>query len=123
MKRRKSLIKAQDKYFKSSKGKYQLIKQSGKKREIGVCSVEEFSEWWKNQSDCCFYCGEPFKEKAGHIEKNSLTIDRCNNKAGYFPENMVVCCYRCNQFKGNDLTKEDMIKIGNILKEIRLINK
>lgn len=51
----------------------------------------------------CFYCGAPpANEKKSRFNNGSYFyngIDRVNNNLGYEPDNVVPCCWRCNEAK------------------------
>jgi len=57
----------------------------------------------------CYYC-ESDKE---------LGLDRINNQKGHTRKNTVVCCNLCNMTRGNRFTKEQMKKIGKVIKSFR----
>ncbi len=80
----------------------------------------DFINWYNSQEKVCFYCGRTHEE-ATRIYKikniRRLTIDRIDNKKDYSLENIVLACYFCNKIKGAFFSKEEMIKIGNILKD------
>ena len=70
---------------------------------------EQFEKFIKNN---CFYCGD----KPNHFEKTAggeLTwngIDRVDNSKGYFEENCVTCCGKCNRAK-HTLTFDEFINM------------
>ena len=71
-------------------------------------SFEKFKELRAQKN--CFYCEEPLKK---------VTIDRVDNSIGYLDTNVVASCWYCNNLKSNhNLTKKDLEKILNTLKEI-----
>lgn len=41
-----------------------------------------------------------------------LTVDCKDNNAGYFLDNIVLSCANCNRIKGNTLTFEEMMYVG-----------
>lgn len=63
----------------------------------------------------CYYCGNkvewiPFGKK---VSRSNL--DRKDNDIGYTKNNLVVCCWRCNDAKGNRYTFEEFCNISNLL--------
>lgn len=63
-------------------------------------------DFFKNiTSSNCHYCGIAPKQKAWY--KNAVDtyvyngIDRINNKIGYYKDNVLPCCKRCNHAKAN----------------------
>lgn len=76
-----------------------------------------FEEFHRLRNGRCHYCGiEPFLvalycDKFG-LKTPYTTIDRKDNRQGYFTNNCVSCCFICNRTKGNFLTEEDMLEIG-----------
>jgi hypothetical protein len=65
-------------------------------------------------SSPCIYCGE---------NKENIGCDRADNKLGHTKDNVVPCCHLCNSVKSDKFSKVEMIKIGNIIKEIKQIRK
>ena len=49
-----------------------------------------FSEFKSFEGKSCHYCGD---------ELDSICLDRIDNDLGYFKENIVSCCYKCNSIK------------------------
>ncbi len=54
----------------------------------------------------CIYCG---------TDKN-VGADRLDNSKGHTKENVVPCCFRCNATRNNNFTHEEMLLIGNFIK-------
>lgn len=108
---------------KNPKGIFDCIKQGAKKRNIELMMTQkEFCDWYAVQDRCCFYCkrheDDVVKEKdIIQVMAHRLTIDRCDNNVGYSTGNIVLCCSRCNTVKGNYFTKQEMLLIGNIIRE------
>lgn len=61
----------------------------------------------------CFYCGDKLENRG---------CDRSNNELGHLKNNVVPCCYTCNSVKSNKFTKEEMLKIGKVIKQIKIKN-
>lgn len=67
-------------------------------------------EYYKLISMSCYYCG-------GLIESKGIGLDKINPvKKEYSKQNSVPCCKRCNWIKSNWFTKEQMLKIGKVIK-------
>lgn len=43
----------------------------------------------------CSYCGKDVLQEKGYC------LDRVDSKKGYYPDNVCVCCKRCNMAKGS----------------------
>ncbi len=62
----------------------------------------------------CHYCGRP---PANVMEGYWYSgLDRKDNERGYLVKNVVPCCHPCNSIKGNNLTYDEMLKVGKILR-------
>ena len=109
------------KYKHSEKGIYSTLKCGAKRRNIPMgMTRDEFVEWYKKQKQVCIYCKrsvDEIREKLDFLAKRMkrMTIDRLDNSAGYYFDNMGLCCYRCNAIKGDFFTKDEMLKIGKII--------
>ena len=76
-------------------------------------SYEEFVEFTKINT--CFYCGNRvFWIKHGK-KASAYNLDRIKNSKGYQKDNLIVCCWRCNNLKSNSISHEDFIKIAIFL--------
>ncbi len=74
----------------------------------------------------CHYCGSgivwhPHTKNKGKdiLGSRSYKLDRKDNELGYSKDNCVVCCWECNQLKGNRFTYEEFIQISIFIKELR----
>lgn len=112
------------KYYQTNEGIYYQIKNNAKNRNINfVISKEDFIRWYDKQEKLCHYCGRNLEEIKRDIKtdilhnKNRFSIDRKDNDTGYQLDNIVLCCHKCNTIKSNIFTYEQMIRVGNILKE------
>jgi len=105
------------KYFSSPKGIYRnLIKRGREKVQI---SQQDFIKWYSNQKRNCFYCdiSEILVSKFAKGKMRSrLTIDRIEPKGNYEFGNIVLACGICNFIKSDVFTKEEMLKVGKIIK-------
>lgn len=72
---------------------------------------------YTNISDC-HYCGGSVSwamYSLGDIPTgHRYNLDRKNNTLGYHKDNLVVCCWPCNNAKGSLLSYEEMVAVGNI---------
>lgn len=99
-----------------------------KKSEPSVLGFtrEEFLSWKRAQLRQCFYCGIEEKDIYGVKVINvrtkkvmeSIGVDRASNDQDYHFENMVLCCGPCNGIKSGMLTKEEMLLLGPVLRQI-----
>ena len=66
----------------------------------------------------CFYCNKPPSQvvTAKHSYSSYIYngIDRKNNKEGYYLNNVVPCCFPCNDIKGAKSLDEFKEHITNI---------
>jgi hypothetical protein len=104
-------------YRETPQGYYSILKYNAKLRKINFdLTKEEYINWYNKQERRCIYCNiteDELKKKQNHYKR--LTIDRKDNNKGYELDNIVLCCYRCNTIKGNSISYEKMIKIGEII--------
>lgn len=104
--------------FKGLMGRQKYYERHGdKRRKPFYLERDSFLEWYANQLKACHYC-EISQENLARIKDSQLrkvhrlTIDCKENDAGYFLENMVLSCNRCNAIKGDFFTYEEMLHIG-----------
>lgn len=69
----------------------------------------------------CHYCGAPLKWARHSTGKNggSYNLDRKDNSRGYFKNNCVACCGRCNRAKSRYFTYSEWKQIGELIKKWR----
>ncbi len=105
------------KYFSSPKGIYRNLIKRG--RDKVLIFQQDFIVWYLNQKKNCFYCDIPeisvIKFAKGKM-RSRLTIDRVEPKGNYEFKNIVLACGICNFIKSDILTKEEMLKVGKIIK-------
>lgn len=57
----------------------------------------------------CTYCGNPLNE-------TGAGLDRLNDADGYFMQNVVACCWPCNNLRQRgDFSFEEMMQLGPLL--------
>jgi len=99
------------------------LKVAARKRNLGISITKsDFVEWWNKQEQRCFYCKRHFDDirlDTDRLNKRlrRLTVDRINNKLGYAINNIVLSCYRCNSIKSDYFDKDEMLKIGKIIRD------
>jgi len=67
----------------------------------------------------CVYCGALPSNSCTKTKENYNGIDRKNNSSGYFKENVVTCCSRCNKIKSNELSYSQMLQVGEALQKAK----
>jgi hypothetical protein len=65
----------------------------------------------------CGYCGNAVNWKEWGA--GPYNLDRKNNLKGYSQENVIVCCFKCNQMKRDFFTFEEFRAILELLKTLR----
>ena len=82
-------------------------------------TYEEFLAFIEKKE--CFYCNTPIRREPFGNKVYSYNLDRENNKLGYSKDNLVVCCWNCNNLKGNKIGFDDFCNFSQIvLKDIHL---
>lgn len=91
---------------------YHNYKKDAKKRKLEFNIDKEFFKEITQKN--CFYCGsiperisKPNSDNGNYIYNG---IDRVNNDKGYIVNNVVPCCWGCNQLKGI-MNIEDFISL------------
>lgn len=57
----------------------------------------------------CVYCGDT------HL----IGCDRIDNSKGHLKTNVVPCCCSCNKARGDSFSYEEMLVLGNTIKQIK----
>ena len=90
--------KACSKFKNTIEYRFWKTRSGAKQRKIIFnLSFEEFKNIVKND---CFYCGG----------KDRIGLDRVDSDYGYFKDNIVAACYRCNVAK-NNMTQTEFIDL------------
>lgn len=93
----------------SKKQLYRIYKSSAKNRSYSFdINYEDFINIVQQN---CFYCGERPKQICKSRTKRFMYngIDRVNNNKGYFINNVVPCCKKCNRAKWQRKKKDFML--------------
>lgn len=92
--------------------------------DLGM-TVDAFCAWRAAQPMVCHYCGLhehqlPLTGMKSQIQRpvQVMGVDRLNSSAGYVLDNLVPCCFVCNQIKGDRLTEEEMRLVGPGLRAV-----
>lgn len=70
------------------KNKYSEYKRSAARKKLSFNLT--FSEFQTFENANCYYCGD---------KTEGIGLDRVDNDLGYFKDNVVACCHKCNSFK------------------------
>jgi len=89
--------------------------------KVVLLTYEEFLEFTKIKE--CHYCCKEIKWHP-HTKKDGIDIkgsrayqlDRIDNDGPYSKNNCVVCCWSCNQAKGNRFSYDDFFKMTELLR-------
>jgi len=102
--------KAGQKFNKTPKGIYNIIKcNSKKKNREFTLKQDEFIRWYETHDKVCHYCGIPQNNNI------RLEIERMDNNDGYKLDNMTLACSDCNGVKGSILSHDEMMVVGNVI--------
>lgn len=94
--------------------RFQKLKCRAKKKNIPLSiTLDQFELLIQNP---CFYCSN----KLGNPVIAGIGLDRLDSNLGYEMENVVSCCTFCNTIKMDNLSKEEMIKVAELLIQMRI---
>lgn len=98
-------------YRKSISGRWARLKSHCKKRgkELALTKEQYFAIV---TPDKCHYC-------PGKLNTGGYSLDKIDNTKIYELGNVVPCCWKCNNLKGDYLTVEETVEIVKLLKKIR----
>lgn len=93
---------------------FQWAKARAKKKGIKFTLVEQNVQVALAEvANACAYCDIALNfQRTIKTRRDSPTLDRIKPELGYTPENLTVCCYRCNAIK-NDATVADLRRIAD----------
>jgi hypothetical protein len=86
-------------------------KRLAKKR--GIVWNITFEEFTVLRLQACRYCGFPLP-LWGH------GLDRVDDAKEYSQSNVVPCCGDCNRIRGTGFTSEEMLRLGPVVREVKL---
>lgn len=100
----------QQKVKHTVKYRMKTYRYGAKRRNLDFnLDIEEFDEITKKR---CVYCGE-YSES---INEMFCGLDRIDSNKGYTKDNIVPCCWKCNNMKGALTTQEFSKHIKKIYK-------
>lgn len=86
-------------YFKH---KYRGIKSKCIRLEIPFALEEDdLYELYLKQDKKCFYTGIEIVHNINYVDYNSISVDKKDPLKGYTKDNIVLCAFCINSFKGN----------------------
>lgn len=91
---------------------YMNMARQAQKLDAEYMSEAEYE--YIRESDECHYC-----EGRVPITARGYFIDRRNPNGDYTINNAVLCCWPCNQAKGNRYTYAEFAAISELLREMR----
>lgn len=102
-------------YLFPYKSTWNSVKKMAREKNI-PCSLTygEFLTFTKIKS--CFYCEKEIEwHKHGPKAASRYNLDRKDNSLGYHITNLVVCCWNCNNLKGNKINFDDFCFLSDFL--------
>jgi hypothetical protein len=94
--------KKQIAYARTLKGMYNALNSDAKRG--GRLVNLTFAEFSVLRTQPCFYCG-------GKLSETGQSLDRKDNSLGYTTENVVPCCWNCNETKHDKLSFDEMVML------------
>jgi len=111
----KEVISAKRKaYNRTIDGRYKLFIQAARTKGKGFgITLEQFRDLIEDGN--CYYCGSSLNDFVGYC------LDRIDNDKGYFVDNCIPCCPKCNIAKGVHYTVEEFKIMIDALMDFRTI--
>jgi hypothetical protein len=104
-------FRARDKaYARSLKGQYRTLKAKARTKNL-IISLS-FDDFVGLRLDKCFYCG-------GDLPEAGYGLDRKDNTKGYTLDNVIPCCWFCNNLKSSLLTHDEMVVAMKAVTDLR----
>lgn len=89
--------------FESLYNKFIYDRKREKSEIKQICDItyEDFTEFAKIKD--CYYCGDKVYWAISGLNRNGYkyNLDRIDSSKGYLKNNLVVCCWECNDMKSN----------------------
>ena len=89
---------------------------NAKRRELETnITFEDFLKFTEIKE--CVYCGASVEWPDYNVRKHQgHNLDRKDSTKGYLLNNVVVCCWPCNNMKSNHFTFSQFVEIGKLLR-------
>jgi hypothetical protein len=96
-----------------------LIKHANSKNINMTLTFDEFLEFTEIKK--CHYCSEEIKWTKNNLTKNGsrYNLDRMDNSKGYEKTNLVTCCWKCNNSKGNRYSYEEWFGMTSYFRNLK----
>lgn len=108
---REEILKKLKRYSQTIKGRFVAGKSIAKKRNMEwELSFEQYKLLIENSK--CHYC-------PNQLASTGYGLDRIDNRLGYTFNNVVPCCGQCNMLRSNLITQQELVKVIELLKNIR----
>ena len=90
----------------------QIKNRAKRKGVLWKFTKSEWTQWYLEQKRTCEYCEILIGRVVNEQVPSGISIDRKNNNGPYSEENCCLACYECNRIKGNSLTYDEMMYVG-----------
>jgi 5-methylcytosine-specific restriction endonuclease McrA len=99
-------------------------------RKCPDVNFQEFKEWFDSKGRVCHYCKisqEEFnqlwdvkseEQLTKRLRGRKLEVERLRPNDDYTLDNMVACCYWCNNAKTDTFTEKEFLKVGKVFGEV-----
>jgi hypothetical protein len=96
-----------------------LLKHANARNIFISLNYLEFLEFTK--IDECQYCYEKVTWAKINLTKNGsrYNLDRMDNSKGYEKSNLIVCCWRCNNSKGDRYSHEEWFGMTSYFRNLK----
>lgn len=98
--------------YKNSLEEYFNVKLSNLKKKCEIKNVPfdlkkgDLIEKYKSQEGKCYYTNIEIVHNSGKVNHNSISVERLTPENGYTKDNIVLCSFSINSFKGGMSEKE-----------------
>lgn len=97
---------AKNNHLRPYEARYRSLRRHAELRGLS-CDIT-YEEYLSFANKPCFYCGDRIEMPGIGRPDQRYSLDRVNNYFGYQLDNLVSCCWKCNQAK-HDMSQQDFI--------------
>lgn len=115
---RKYYHKHKEKHKLTIEYKFNQLKKTSKQRGIQLSITKEDYSKFIDQNPKCYYCDNMFS----CLKINGYQLDRIDNAKGYHLDNVLRCCWTCNEMRRNHYSVEEFKHIVDYLLNKRGLN-